>query len=84
MKFMKHITAFLFVFSILAVIPIVIYQACAIESGFNVNGYYRNALFSTTIAAISNQHTKCNYAKLNNNTAVFNKIECTVGTVKLY
>jgi hypothetical protein len=77
---MKYITAVLFAVAVLAVIPIVVYLNGSIQSGFDVNSYYRIALFSTTIGPISAQTTKCNYAVLKNNTASFS-LKCYSGSI---
>jgi hypothetical protein len=80
---MKYVTAVLFVVAVLAAISIVVYLNGSIQSGFDVNSYYRTALFSTTIGPISAQTTKCNYAVLKNNTASFS-LKCYAGTILLH
>ncbi len=83
MKFMNYITPVFFAVAALAVIPIVVYLNRSIQSGFDVNSYYRTSLFSTTIGSISAQTTKYNYAVLKNSTASFS-LKCYPDTIILH
>lgn len=80
-KFIKHLSIFLFFVSLLALVSVAIYELVCIETGYDVTGSYYNALFSTTIGTLSSQLSRCSYAQISaTNTASFN-LKCGVGEI---